>query len=165
MRSTTLVLGAVLLVGCAERGTSFDMLSVLPGDTHGVALEGERARVGMAGQICDVDARTASVGADLDAADGQERVLDARGDLVVGELDGRLFLDDGAATLFDVQVLDAGITPAGEPVSVLRGANGRCDVAFGSTAYTLEGLSCAVAPGFAVAPGAVWLADGRSVAR
>jgi hypothetical protein len=157
----------VLLAACAPGGLTFDPLSALPGQTSGVALDGERARIGMADQICDVDVRTAVVGADYQAADGREHVLATSGEQVIGGVDARMFHGEGGAfTFYAGEPLGADFRTDGGPVALLADDAG-CRVVFGDEALALDGVSCAGAPGFAYdrASDAVWIADGTTVAR
>lgn len=155
-----------LLAGCSPDGVAFDLVSALPGATSGVALDGERARVGMADQVCDVEVRTATIAADFEATSGEEHVFASRGEFVVGVVDGQLFhrgpegvrLFEGAARAGDLTVSD-------EAVGLLA-VDGACEVVFGNEGFRIDGLDCSGTPGFAydAADDAVWIADGTHLA-
>ena len=71
--------GCLLAIGCVQpEPVGLTLQSVLPGAVEGVALEGSRARVGMDGQLCDVDVQTAAVLGDTDLDAAVEHVLDTR---------------------------------------------------------------------------------------
>ncbi len=153
---------SAFLTGCtAPQG--FELLAYLPGPTAGVALDGSRARVGMLDQVCDVDPNSGAVGADHDAGPGQERILDARGDRIVGAIQGELFVIDGAVHRFAVHVLDAQLGDRGLVALVREEADG-CGLVVDGELWRLTGLSCAGDPDLALTDEAAWIADGTTVA-
>lgn len=156
---------ALALTGCAQEGVGLTLLSALPEPVEGLALDGSRARAGMAGQLCDIDVGTGEVIGDEDVTNGIERVLDARDDQVLGVVDGQLFLTDAQVRTWDWPVVDGALTDDGV-VALLRGTNGACQVAWGEQAVEVAELDCTGSPGFAAAPdGTVWIADGNHVGR
>lgn len=155
--------------GCTPEGVGLELLSALPGEVEGVALDGRQARVGMADQVCDVDVLTGEVTRDLQPTAQRERVLDAWGEQVLGTVpDGLFVLDEEAVALYPWRVVDAALDPATDaPVALLETDGGGCLVAFGTDARAIDELDCTQLPGFAfdAGSGTAWVADGHLLVR
>ncbi len=170
------VLGlGVGLAGCgSEPEVAFGLTSTLPERTQGVALDGSVARMGMRGQICDVDVLTAEVLGDSDPVGSDERVFHARDGAVLGSGEGTLFLSSPFSTArwtAEGTLLDGRITRDGTSVVLWEDA-GTCRVGFVGPDDVRDALAvatdldCSGLPGFAIAPdGAAWIADGQRLAR
>ncbi|MCA9572173.1 MAG: hypothetical protein KC656_30245 [Myxococcales bacterium] len=165
MRRAVLFLG--LASGCTGEGVGFSLLSALPGEVEGVALEGQRARVGMAGQVCDVDVLSGEVVRDTQPTSAIEHVLATLDGRVLGTVPDGLFLQDAdQVALWPWPALDGALAPEG-PVALLEAPSGACIVAFGADARELHELDCTGRPGFGYDPDAraAWIADGTTLAR